>query len=183
MPSIADNRSSKRRISPSFKGHHAATPHSSRIKQRNRKAGTEAELALRRALWKRGLRYQLHAKALPGTPDIIFSRIELAVFVDGDFWHGRNWETRKDKLSRGANPDYWIRKIAYNMERDFQNNGKLTRMGWLVVRLWETDLKKNLEVCANHVERLVAKRRAHIDDHPGEGSVSRFSPEEETTEI
>jgi DNA mismatch endonuclease (patch repair protein) len=78
--------------------------------------------------------------------------------VDGDFWHGRNWEARKEKLSTGANPDYWIRKISYNRERDLKNNHLLEGLGWEVVRLWETDLKKELEAYADRVEELVAMR-------------------------
>jgi DNA mismatch endonuclease (patch repair protein) len=162
MPPISDNRHPDQRISPSFEKFGAATPESSRIKQRNRKKDTKAEVALRRALWKRGLRYRLHAKDLPGTPDIVFRTLRLVVFVDGDFWHGRDWDVRKEKLSRGANSIYWISKIAYNRERDRKNNAKLTRMDWLVVRFWETDLKRNLVACVDQIERLVAERRACI---------------------
>ena len=119
-------------------------------------------MTLRRALWERGLRYRLHAKDLPGTPDIVFRSSKLVVFVDGDFWHGRDWEMRKKKLSRGANSSYWVSKIAYNRERDRENDAKLTRMDWLVVRFWETDIKRNLVAFVDQIERLVALRKACI---------------------
>lgn len=162
MPPISDSRHSNQRVAPSFAKCSAATTKSSRIKQRNRKTNPKAEVALRRALWERGLRYRLHAKDLPGTPDIVFRALKLVVFVDGDFWHGRDWEMRKEKLSRGANSSYWISKIAYNRERDRENDAKLTQMDWLVVRFWETDIRRNLVAFVDQIERLVALRKACI---------------------
>ena len=113
--------------------------------QANRARDTSAELLLRRALWKRGLRYRLHVRSLPGKPDIVFRRQYVAVFVDGDFWHGRKWAQRKSKLKRGSNSSYWVRKIKYNIDRDQLVAKELERQGWLVVRLWEGDIRGNLE--------------------------------------
>jgi DNA mismatch endonuclease (patch repair protein) len=106
---------------------------------------------LRRRLWALGLRYRLHAKGLPGKPDIVFRRQRLAVFVDGDFWHGRNWEKRRAALERGHNAPYWIGKIAYNIERDLRTNALLEQAGWKVLRLWETEVKRQAWAAADRV--------------------------------
>ncbi|MEA3276443.1 MAG: very short patch repair endonuclease [Pseudomonadota bacterium] len=159
MPSISDSRPSKGRVSPSYKDCRPATPQASRVKQRNRKKDTGAELALRRELWKRGLRYRLHAEHLAGKPDIFFPKRKVAIFVDGDFWHGRDWAARKEKLSKGANADYWMRKISYNRERDRKNDAQLARTGWLVARFWETDVKKDVGYCADRIASLLADTR------------------------
>ena len=88
------------------------------VKRRNKSKNSVAELSLRRALWSRGLRYRLHVANLPGKPDIVFKRDRVAVFIDGDFWHGRNWAQLEKKLLSRANPEYWIPKIRYNRNRD-----------------------------------------------------------------
>jgi DNA mismatch endonuclease (patch repair protein) len=139
------------RISPSFEGRQPASEKASRVKRRNRKTGSKAELALRRALWRRGLRYRVNDDGLPGTPDVVFSRNRVAVFVDGDFWHGRDWERRAERLRSGSNGAYWIAKISYNRNRDVRNDALLADLGWKVVRLWETDVQKDPESAADKV--------------------------------
>jgi len=116
-----------------------ATPAASKAKRRNPPRGTRAELLLRRALWAKGL-HRLHAKDLPGKPDLVFRRQRLVVFVDGDFWRGRDWDKRREKLEKGSNADYWLAKIGYNIERDKKSTALLGDMGWTVIRIWETDL-------------------------------------------
>jgi len=143
------------RTSPSFVGYKPASPLASGIKKRNRKTDTTAELTLRRALWRAGLRYRVHQKGLPGTPDIVFPRQRVAVFVDGDFWHGRDWEQRKDRLTSNNNAAYWIAKIGYNRERDRNNEVLLIDAGWKVIRLWETDVLKDPQGAARRVSELI----------------------------
>lgn len=121
---------------------------------------TEPELLLRKTLWARGLRYRLHRADLPGSPDIVFPSVKIVVFCDGDFWHGRNWEERKQKLREGSNPGYWIPKIRSNMERDQRQTKELKDKGWTVVRLWETDIKQHPEEAADRVEAVVRQHRA-----------------------
>lgn len=123
----------------------------SEIKKKNRACDTKAELLLRRELWHRGLRYRLHDPKLPGKPDIIFPRAKLAVFIDGDFWHGRNWPQRKTRLARGVNARYWIAKIEANIQRDRRVSEQLRRMGWTVIRVWETDVLKSATTCADKI--------------------------------
>ncbi len=131
------------------------------IKRLNRKVGSKAELALRRALWRRGLRYRINVGSLPGKPDLLLTRQRIAIFVDGDFWHGRDWSLREGRLRSGNNAAYWVAKISYNRERDRRNNAQLADLGWRVIRLWETDVLKDPEGAAQVVwERLPGRRGA-----------------------
>jgi len=125
---------------PRYESYQPTSPAASQAKRHNRPTNTRAEQLLRHDLWARGLRYRLHAKDLPGKPDIVFRRHRVAVFVDGDFWHGRNWTERAKKLANGSNATYWVAKIAYNIELDARNNRLLASMGWSVLRFWETDV-------------------------------------------
>jgi DNA mismatch endonuclease (patch repair protein) len=86
-----------------------------------------------------GLRFRKHYSPLPGTPDVAFPRARLAVFLDGDFWHGRGFETWKGKL-----PEFWLKKITRNRERDSADRDRIREMGWSVLRLWERDVKGDL---------------------------------------
>ena len=128
---------------PRFTNFTPASETASRIKQRNRSRDTRAEVLLRKELWRRGLRYRLHASDLPGKPDIVFRSARVVVFCDGDFWHGRRWHHRREKLARGANAPYWTAKIAANVARDRRNTRALQRSGWTVIRLWETDILRD----------------------------------------
>jgi DNA mismatch endonuclease, patch repair protein len=135
-----------------------ASKRASEIKKKTRSRDTKAELALRRALWKLGLRYQLHDARLPGKPDIIFVRAKVVVFVDGDFWHGRHWRARKPKLARGANAAYWIPKIEANIKRDERQTNELRKMGWMVSRFWETDIASDVEKLSRRLAEVIRYR-------------------------
>ena len=131
--------------------------------QRVRSKDTASELTLRRALWHRGLRFTLHQATLPGHPDIVFSRAKLAVFVDGDFWHGNQWRLRglerlEDQFRDSENSEYWIRKISRNVIRDRESTTALEESGWRVIRVWESDIKRDLSGCVDRVEREVLNR-------------------------
>lgn len=117
---------------------------------RVRQKDTAPELALRSALHRRGLRYRKNVRTLPGSPDIVFVRARTVVFVDGDFWHGRDFDAWKEKLQ-----PFWRAKIERNLERDAQNVADLEAAGWKVYRAWEKDIKRRLdEVCAD-IEALL----------------------------
>lgn len=105
------------------------------------------ELLLRRALWAKNIRFRIHRKDLPGRPDIVIEKYKLAIFVDGDFWHGYEWEKRKPK----TNESFWIPKIERNMQRDRYANEALNEMGYTVMRFWEHEVIKNLELCINQI--------------------------------
>jgi len=150
---ILERPKERKRVSPSpsFKGLLPASPASSRLKRRNRHKNTKAELLLFDALSKLGLHFLKHANFLPGKPDVVFQLSRIVVFCDGDFWHGRHWRILRKRLSLGANPHYWLAKIAANRTRDQKNRNRLTRMGWHCVRLWETDIKRDPQASAAYV--------------------------------
>lgn len=163
-PPTSEVPRSKGRIAPSYAGCKPASDLASGIKRRNRKVGTRAELALRRALWRLGLRYRLNDGRLPGRPDLVLARYRAVVFVDGDFWHGRDWESRKGRLKDGSNGAYWVAKIAYNRERDRRNDGLLAVLGWRVRRLWETDVLKDPDAVARDLAAWLRASIVEVDD-------------------
>jgi DNA mismatch endonuclease (patch repair protein) len=140
---------------PRFDKFQASSQLASRIKARVRHRDTRAELALRSAIHKLGLRYRLHVPDLPGRPDLVFRRARLAVFVDGDYWHGRGWRQRRKKLAVGSNAAYWLKKIQANRTRDRRQDRLLQESGWSIVRLWETDVLKD-------PDKAAAIIRAHL---------------------
>lgn len=134
----------------------------------SRKASTKPELLLRRALWMKGRRYRNNRTDLPGVPDIVFPGARVIVFVDGDFWHGKNWRTRKAKLGCGHNAEYWIRKIERNIARDREQTRALRAAGWTVLRAWESEVSANIDTVVHRVElvvgRLTRSRTSGIPD-------------------
>lgn len=116
---------------------------------------TSIEIALRKALWKKGYRYRKNFKGLPGKPDIAITKYKIAIFCDGEFFHGKNWEVKKPKLMNSKNSDYWISKIERNMERDHENEQKLLFMGWTVIRFWGKEILKNTDDCIKVIEEAI----------------------------
>lgn len=151
------------RISPTFRGLAPASAAASKAKQNNPSSDTLHELALRRELARLGLRFRKNVNALPGKPDIVFSKARVLVFCDGDFWHGRNWRVLRKKLLRGANASYWTAKIACNVRRDRKNTALLTHAGWRVIRLWETDIRQDPLGLASRVQKIVANRQGRTN--------------------
>tara|TARA_R110001583_G_scaffold30477_9_gene105425 strand:- start:1076 stop:1540 length:465 start_codon:yes stop_codon:yes gene_type:complete len=121
----------------------------SKIMSKIRAKNSKPELLFRKALWKKGVRYRINTKKLPGKPDVSIQKYKLAIFVDGEFWHGYNWNERKKKLN--TNRDFWIPKIERNMQRDLEVNSALHDLGYTVFRFWEHEIKKELEKCINDV--------------------------------
>lgn len=144
---------------PSYKGLQPASESASRAKRSNRNSDTLHEILLRRELWHMGLRFRKNVKTLPGKPDIAFLGARVAVFCDGDFWHGRKWQSLKGKLDQGTNGEYWSAKIATNIDRDHRNNASLENSGWRVIRIWETDIKQNPTAIALVVAEAVRARQ------------------------
>lgn len=123
----------------------------SRIKGRD----TSIEVILRRALWNRGYRYRKNCKDLPGRPDIALTKYKIAIFCDGEFFHGKDWEVLKPRLEKGKNPGYWIPKIERNMERDREKDKQLLFKGWTVIHFWGKDILKNTEECIRVIEETI----------------------------
>lgn len=113
---------------------------------------TKIEIILRKALWKKGYRYRKNYKELPGSPDIAIKKYKIAIFCDSEFFHGYNWEIKKQKL--GNNRDYWINKIEKNIERDKTVDFKLIAIGWVPVHFWGEDILKHLSQCIEAIDDL-----------------------------
>ena len=116
---------------------------------------TEPERTLRRALWARGHRYRLYPKGVMGKPDLVFFGSRVAVFVDGDFWHGRLvQEGRIDAYTKQfrQRAGWWLTKVQRNIERDIRVGDALGAEGWTVVRVWESDIRENLESAVRQIE-------------------------------
>lgn len=117
----------------------------SRIRGKNSKP----ELMLRKALWAKNIRFRLHDKTLPGKPDIVIKKYKLAIFIDGEFWHGYNWEKNKDQIK--SNKAFWIPKIERNMQKDRFDHEQLRAKGYTVFRFWSEDIKRGLPKVVNQV--------------------------------
>lgn len=122
----------------------------------NLQTDTGPELALRRALWAAGLRgYRLHRADLPGKPDIVFSRLRLALFVHGCFWHSC---PTCNKTQPKRNATYWKNKFRRNVLRDQRNVTALKDLGWRVVVVWECQIRANRRCLVSRVTQLTAKK-------------------------
>lgn len=119
---------------------------------------TQAELILRKHLAAAGLRYRLHRKELPGCPDIVFVTAQVAIFCDGDFWHGRQYLETGRIQKFGVRKAYWEKKIKGNVDRDRRNNLVLKKLGWKVLRYWETDILSNPGKVTASLVRVLATR-------------------------
>ncbi len=124
-----------------------------------RSKNTSIEVLLCRELRQKGYGYRKNYKDLPGKPDIVLTKYKIAVFCDSEFFHGKNWIDLRERLLKGSNPSFWISKIEKNMERDERNNSELRHMGWIVVRFWGEDIKKNIESCINEIENAILERK------------------------
>lgn len=119
---------------------------------------SKIELALSKELWKRGYRYRKNDKTVFGKPDLTFKKYKIAVFVDSEFWHGENWETRKH--DHKSNQEFWYTKIERNISRDKEVNEYLEKAGWKVLRFWGKQITKKLFLCVSEIEQEIqAKKR------------------------
>lgn len=125
-----------------------------------RSKDTTIELRMRKALWERGIRYRKNYKRLIGKPDIAITRYKIAVFCDSDYWHGYDWENRNQRIK--SNRDYWVPKIERNMERDREVTAALQNEGWLVLRFWEWQIRKQLDECVEAVLRSIEARKQSL---------------------
>ncbi len=138
--------------------------HSPEQRHKNMKAikskDTKIEIMLRKELWARGLRYQKNSKKVFGKPDIVFIGKKVAVFCDSEFWHGYDWDNKKKEFK--SHQEFWIPKIEKNIARDSLVNETLENLGWTVLRFWGDDIKKNLQACADEIERTVKGNNGNI---------------------
>lgn len=132
--------------------------------QHIRAKDTRIEVMLRKALWEKGYRYRKNYKGLPGKPDIVLTKYKIAIFCDGEFFHGKDWEVLKPRLKKSNNSEFWITKISRNRERDDEINKKLLFEGWTVIRFWGDDIKKNTDECVKVVEETIFDITMHDID-------------------
>ena len=127
---------------------------------------TSIELKLRKALWHKGYRYRKNCKSLPGSPDIALTKYKIAIFCDSEFFHGKDWEALKLRLEKGNNPEYWIKKIERNRNRDWENDKKLLLLGYTVIHFWGKDIKQHTEECLQVIEEAIwdSKIASPFDD-------------------
>lgn len=122
--------------------------------QHIRSKDTKAEILLRKALWRKGLRYRKNVNHLPGKPDIVFIKHKIVIFVDGDFWHARGHEKNPGEQI-DTNKNYWTDKLKRNVARDRYVNELLLEQGWLVLRFWESDIKNKLDNCVEEIMKYL----------------------------
>lgn len=128
--------------------------------QSNKSTGTKPELVLAKAMWALGLRYRKNSRSIFGKPDFSFKKYKVAVFVDGEFWHGKDWEQRKAEIK--GNREFWIAKIERNIRRDMEVTGRLKAEGWTVLRFWSNDVVKNAGCHAEKVKEIIQARRIDL---------------------
>ena len=132
----------------------------SAVKQKD----TEPELMLRKELWRHGLHYRKNYGKLPGRPDIVFTRQKIVVFCDGDFWHGHNWAIRglpSLEAELAGYSMFWREKILGNIARDKKIKAQLEDMGWTVIRVWESDIRKDINTC---VAAIIKEYHTHSEN-------------------
>ena len=117
---------------------------------------SKIEIMLRKELWSRGLRYQKNSSKVYGKPDIVFIGKKVAVFCDSEFWHGYDWENKKNEIK--SKREFWIPKIERNMQRDIEVTEKLQSENWIVLRFGGNEIKKDLTECADTIERTIKQR-------------------------
>ena len=126
----------------------------SKIMRAIRSANTKDEVRLAKALWHLGYRYRKNNRKVFGTPDLTFKKLKIALFVDSEFFHGKDWESQKNRFK--SNQEFWKKKIERNMQRDIEVNNYLMEHGWTVLRFWSSEIKNNLEDCIVKIQTEIA---------------------------
>lgn len=121
-----------------------------KVMQRIRSKNTKPEALLRKALWHAGIRYRKNYRSLPGSPDVAITKSKIAIFVDGDFWHARGHEDAPGEQI-GTNKEFWVKKLSRNIERDREVDDALTEAGWIVFRIWESEIYKDVNRCVEDI--------------------------------
>lgn len=159
-------KGSEEKKEPRFHGEVSEKSHKNMSRIRGK--DTSIEVTLRKALWAKGYRFRKNYKKLPGRPDIALTKYRIAVFCDSEFFHGKDWDVLRKKLETGKNPDYWIKKIERNIERDREKDDLLHAEGWTVIRFWGKDILKNTDECVRVIEETIFDLKISEVDEYGE---------------
>ena len=127
--------------------------------QHIRSKNTKIEVILRKALWHAGIRYRKNYKDLPGKPDIAITKYKIAIFCDGEFFHGYDWDEQRPRIMKGDNGLYWVDKIEKNMERDIEKDQELEIMGWYVIHFWGREIREKTDECVKTVKEVIMERK------------------------
>lgn len=122
---------------------------------------SKIECVLRKALWEKGYRYRKNYSKLPGKPDIVLTRYQIAIFCDSEFFHGKDFDQLKVQLNKSKNSDFWIDKIQKNIDRDEEVNKLLKGQGWMVLRFWGKEILKNTDQCIRTIEEAVFESKTN----------------------
>ncbi len=129
----------------------------SKIMRAIKSKNTKEEVLLAKTLWQLGYRYRRNSKYIKGKPDISFKKYKIAIFVDGEFFHGKDWGILKQRLN--TNPMFWHSKIERNIQRDKEVNEYLTANGWTVLRFWSKEVKTNLDGVVAVIKEAIEKAK------------------------
>jgi DNA mismatch endonuclease (patch repair protein) len=119
--------------------------------------GTKDEVLLAKALWQKGYRYRKNDKTVFGKPDLTFKKYKIAIFVDSEYFHGKDWENEKFRIK--SNRDFWWNKIESNIKRDIIVNETLINAGWTVLRFWSKNIRKSQTECLQVIENIIGKKK------------------------
>ena len=122
-----------------------------------RSKDTKMELLLAKSLWAKGVRYRKNDKSVFGKPDLTITKFKIAIFVDSEYFHGKDWETDKYKIK--SNREFWWKKIEENQKRDQIVNSFLVDKEWKVLRFWSKEIRKNLNLCTNEIIAVINERK------------------------
>ena len=126
--------------------------------QHIRSNDTSIEIILRKKLWAEGIHFRKNFKGLPGKPDIALTKHRIAVFCDSEFFHGKDWEAKRARLSKSPRGEYWIEKIEKNIMRDHEINQELDLLGWTVIRFWGNEIKKDPDACVQFIKECILEK-------------------------
>lgn len=144
--------------------HGTVTEKSRHNMSRIRGKDTGIEIALRKALWRQGIRYRKNYKKVPGSPDIAVTRYKIAIFCDSEFFHGKDWDTKRAKIESGSNGGYWVRKIERNIQRDMEKDRALENLEWKVIHFWGGDITRDVAACVQTVQEMICEVRMERAD-------------------
>lgn len=133
----------------------------SKIMRAIKSKNTKSEVLLAKSLWHRGHRYRKHDRTIFGTPDLVFRKFKIAIFVDSEFFHGKDWELLKLRLN--SNKEFWHNKIERNIDKAKQVNESLTSKGWTVLRFWSDDVKDKLYTTVRTIEKEIDSYRTMLN--------------------
>ena len=122
--------------------------------------GSKIEVKLGKALWAEGVRYRKNNASVYGKPDFTVKKYKIAIFCDSEFWHGKDWETRKH--DHKSNVAFWHKKIERNIVRDNEVNNYLLNQQWEVIRFWGKSILTNTKECVDEVLKRINERKQQI---------------------